>query len=83
MCTTGASASCPAPAETRAAALLAPTAGAAETIGNPCVSMTPVEVRQPLGVDDTFKRSNRSLITLRQWSEEASESFGGLQKNRW
>ena len=47
------------------AALLAPTAGAAETIGNPYVSMTPVEVRQSLGVDDTFKRSNRSLITLR------------------
>ena len=65
------------------AALLAPTAGAAETIGNPCVSMTPVEVRQPLGVNDAFKRSNRSLTTLRQWSEEASESFGGLQKNRW
>ena len=83
MCTTGASVSCPAPAETRAAALLAPTAGAAETNGNPYVSMTPVEVRQLLGVDDAFKRSNRSLITLRQWSEEASESFGGLQKNRW
>ena len=65
------------------AALLAPTAGAAETIGNPHVSMIPVEVRLPLGVDDTFKRSNRSLITLRQWSEEASESFGGLQKNCW
>ena len=65
MCTTGASVSCPAPAEIRTAALLAHTAGAAETIGNPYVSMTPVEVRQPLGVDDTFKRSNRSLITLR------------------
>ena len=65
------------------AALLAPTAGAAETIRNPCVSTTPVEVRQPLGVNDAFKRSNHSLTTLRQWSEEASESFGGLQKNRW
>ena len=65
VCTTGASASCPAPAETRTAALLAPTAGAAETIGNPYVSITPTELRQPLCVDDTFKSSNRSLITLR------------------
>ena len=65
MCTTGASVSCPAPAEISAAALLAPIAGAAETIGNPCVSMTPAEVRQPLGVGDTFNRPNRALITLR------------------
>ena len=65
VCTTGASASCPAPAETRTAALLAPTAGAAETIRNPCVPMTPAEVRKPLGVDDTLKGSIRSLITLR------------------
>ena len=66
MCTMWAGACCPAPAETRAAALLAPTAGAAETNGSPCVSTTPTVVRKPFGFDDTLKSSNRHLTTLRQ-----------------
>ena len=45
----------PAPVGTRAAALRAPTAAAAETIGIPCVSLTPAEVRKPLGSARVFK----------------------------
>ena len=68
---------------TRAAALRAPTAAAAETIGIPCVSLTPAEVRKPLRSVRVSQKSFQTRNALRFPSKDACASSGYHQKKCW
>ena len=68
---------------TRAAALRAPAAAAAETMGIHCVSLIPAEVRKPLRSARILKKSVDTRNASRFPSKEAGASSGYHQKKCW